>query len=62
MRCPRCNGRMMLTPNIGEDELTPSCIACGFEQYARPAISHEQIYADLVSERRSMSSAKRPIS
>ena len=52
----------MLTPNIGEDELTPSCIACGYEQYARPAISLEQIYAELASEARSMASAKRPIS
>lgn len=62
MNCPRCiKGKMLPEQTLESDEPAIVCFACGYEEYQRKEWDREAVLADLHSEARSMSTAKRPV-
>lgn len=59
--CPRCiKGQMFPERTVDSDERTNVCISCGHEDFPRKEFDRDAVLADLHSEARSLSTAKRP--
>lgn len=62
MNCPRCiKGRMFPESVVDSDKKTNVCISCGYEDFTPPEFDRKAVLADLISEARSMSVARRPV-